>query len=117
LWHDAANFKPHAGINLQCRAYRHYNCVMPQTTITVVWGCDFAFLLAATNVVAASINKSGVVVVDICSRVGGFFVLSVSKDDELTYDFKCGCHFLKMILISKSQKRNFKFLTFLDLKY
>jgi hypothetical protein len=56
--------------------------------------------LAATTVVAASLNKSGVVtdhVVDIYSRVRGFLELSVSKDDDLTYDFKCGHHFLKTI--------------------
>jgi hypothetical protein len=62
---------------------------------------DFALWLDATTVVAASLNKSAVVtdqvvtdhVVDICSRVGGFLELSVSKDDDLTYDFKCGHHF------------------------
>jgi hypothetical protein len=27
---------------------------------------------------------------------------SVSKDDDLTYDFRCGQQFLKMILTSKS---------------
>jgi hypothetical protein len=56
-------------------------------------------------VVAASLNKSVVVtdhvvtdhVVDICSRVGGFLEMSVSKDDDLTYDFKCRRHFLKTI--------------------
>jgi hypothetical protein len=72
--------------------------------------CDFALWLAATTVVAASLNKSAVVtdhmvtdhVVDICSRVGGFLELRVSKDDYLTYDFKCGRHFLKTILTSKS---------------
>jgi hypothetical protein len=66
--------------------------------------------LAATTVVAASLNKSAVVtdhmvnnpVVDICSLVGGFLELSVSKDDDLIYDFKCGRHFLKTIL--KPQK-------------
>jgi hypothetical protein len=36
-------------------------------------------------------------VVDICSRVGGFLEMSVSKDDDLTYDFKCRRHFLKTI--------------------
>jgi hypothetical protein len=39
---------------------------------------------------------------DICSRVGGFLELSISKDDDLTSDFKCGCHFLKKVLASKS---------------
>jgi hypothetical protein len=66
--------------------------------------------LAATTVVASSLYKSAVVtdhvvtdlVVDICSRVGGFLELSISKGDDLTYDFKCGRHFLKMILTSKS---------------
>jgi hypothetical protein len=65
---------------------------------------DFALWLDATNVVVASLNKSVVVivqvvtdhVVDMCSRVGGFLKLSVSKDNDLTYDFKCGCHFLKI---------------------
>jgi hypothetical protein len=55
-------------------------------------------------VVAASLNKSGVVtdhVVDICSGVGGFLELSVSKDD----DFKCGHYFLTTILTSKSLKK------------
>jgi hypothetical protein len=69
--------------------------------------------LATATVVAASLNKSAVVtdhlvtdhVGDICSRVGGFLELSVSKDDDLTYNFKCGCHFLKMILTSKSLKK------------
>jgi hypothetical protein len=58
-------------------------------------------------VVAASLNKSAVVtdhVVDICSRVGGFLALSVSKDDDLTYDFKGGRYFLKT-LTSKSLKK------------
>jgi hypothetical protein len=63
--------------------------------------------------VPASINKSAVVtdhvvtdhVVDINSRVGGFLELSVSKDDDLTYDFKCRLHFLKTILTSKSLKK------------
>jgi hypothetical protein len=66
--------------------------------------------LAATTVVAASLNKSGVVtdtwslnnVVDICSRVGGFLEMSVSKDDDLTYGVKYGRHFLKTILSFKS---------------
>jgi hypothetical protein len=40
-------------------------------------------------------------------EVGGFLELSVSKDDDLTYDFKCGHYFLKTILTSKSLK-NFK---------
>jgi hypothetical protein len=52
---------------------------------------DFALWLAATTVVAASLNKSGVLtdhvvtdhVVDIYSKVGGFLELSVSKDDNL----------------------------------
>jgi hypothetical protein len=74
---------------------------------------DFALRLDTTNVVVASLNKSGVVtdhvvsyqVVDICLRVGGFLELSVSKDDDLTYDFKCGLHFLKTISISKSLKK------------
>jgi hypothetical protein len=60
-------------------------------------------------VVAASLNKSVVVVVhvvadhgvNICSRVGGFLELIVSKDDDLTYDLKCGRYFLKTILTSK----------------
>jgi hypothetical protein len=47
-------------------------------------------------------------VVDICLRVGGFLELSVSKDDDLTYDFKCGRHFLKTILTSKSLKNIYK---------
>jgi hypothetical protein len=76
---------------------------------------DFALWLDATTVLVASLNKSGVVndhvvtdnVVDKCSRVGGFLELSVSKDNDLTYDFKCGRHFLKKILTSKSLK-NFK---------
>jgi hypothetical protein len=71
---------------------------------------DFALWLDATTVVVASLNKSGVVtdqvvtdhMVDICWRVGGFLELSVSKDDDLTYDFKCGHHFLKTALTSKS---------------
>jgi hypothetical protein len=74
---------------------------------------DFALCLAATTVVAASLNKSGVVtdhvvtdhIVDICSKVGGFLELSVSKDDNLTYDLKCGGHILKTILTSKSLKK------------
>jgi hypothetical protein len=44
---------------------------------------DFALWLAATTVVTTSLNKSGVVT-------------------ELTYEFKCGRHFLKTILTSKS---------------
>jgi hypothetical protein len=32
-------------------------------------------------------------VVDIFSRVGGFLELTVSKDDDLTYDFKCDATF------------------------
>jgi hypothetical protein len=66
---------------------------------------DFALWLDAAIVVAASLNKSVVVivhVVDIYSSVGGFLKLRVSKDDDLTYDFKCRRHFLKMILTSKS---------------
>jgi hypothetical protein len=67
-------------------------------------------------VVAASLNKSGVVtdhvvtdfVVDICSRVGGFLEMSISKGDNLTYEFQCGCHFLKMILTSKGLKKILK---------
>jgi hypothetical protein len=73
--------------------------------------CDFALWLEATTVVAASLNKSAVVtdhMVDICSRVGGFLELSVSKADDLTYDFKCGCHFLKTILTSKGLKKTLK---------
>jgi hypothetical protein len=82
---------------------------------------DFALWLATTTVVVASINKCGVVtnhVVDICLRVGGFLELSVSKDNDLTYDFKCGCHFLKTILTSKSIKKLLKviFYILLDLK-
>jgi hypothetical protein len=69
--------------------------------------------LAANTVVAVSLNKSAVVtdhvvtdhVVDICSRVKGFLELSISKDDNLTYDFKCGHHFLKTIFTSKSLKK------------
>jgi hypothetical protein len=64
-------------------------------------------------VVAVSLNKNAVVtdhvvtdhVVDMCSRVGGFLELSVSKDYDLTYDFKCGHHFLKTILTSISLKK------------
>jgi hypothetical protein len=77
-------------------------------------------------VVAASLNKSGVVTdhvvtdhtVDICSSVGGFLELSISKDDDLTYDFKCGRHFLKTIIISKSLKILLQVILniFLDLK-
>jgi hypothetical protein len=59
---------------------------------------DFALWLDATTVVEASLNKSAVVadhvvtdhVVDICSIVGGYLELSVSKDDDLSFDFKCG---------------------------
>jgi hypothetical protein len=48
-------------------------------------------------VVAASLNKSAVVtdhmvpdhMVGICSRAGRFLELSISKEDALTYDFKC----------------------------
>jgi hypothetical protein len=89
---------------------------------------DFALRLATTNLVAASLDKSGVVtdhvvsfqVMDICLRVGGFLELSVSKDD-LIYDFKCGLHFLKTISISKSLKKLLKvmlntFYILLDLK-
>jgi hypothetical protein len=64
--------------------------------------------LAATTVVVVSLNKSGVVtdhVVDIFLRVAGFFELSVSKVDNLTYDFTCQRHFLKAILTSKSFKK------------
>jgi hypothetical protein len=51
----------------------------------------FALWLAATTVVVASLNKVRVFtdhvvtnhVVDICSRVGGFLELSISKDDGL----------------------------------
>jgi hypothetical protein len=67
--------------------------------------------LAATTVVAASLNKSSVVtdnVVDICSSVKGFLELSVSKDYDLTYELKCGCHYLKTILTSKSFKKTVK---------
>jgi hypothetical protein len=58
-------------------------------------------------------------VFDIFSRVGGFLEPSVSKDDDLTYDFKFGCHFLKAI--SKSLKKLLKVAlntlnTFLDIK-
>jgi hypothetical protein len=69
---------------------------------------DFALQLAATTVVAASLNKSAAItdhVVDICLKVGGFLELSGIKDYDLTYDFKLGCHFLKMILTSKSLKK------------
>jgi hypothetical protein len=76
--------------------------------------CDFAIWLDNTAVVAAILNKSEVVtdhvvtdhVVDICLRVGGFLELSISKDDDLTYDFKCGRHFLKTILTSKCLKKH-----------
>jgi hypothetical protein len=80
-------------------------------------------------VVAASLNKRGVVtdhvvtdfIVYICSRVGGFLEMSISKGDDLTYEFKCGCHFFKMILTSKSLKKLLKvtfdiFYILLDLK-
>jgi hypothetical protein len=63
--------------------------------------------LATTTVVAASLNKSAVVtdhVVDICLSVRGFLKLSVRKEDDLTYDFKCRRHFSKTILTSKSLK-------------
>jgi hypothetical protein len=74
---------------------------------------DFTLWLDATTVVAASLKKSAVVtehvvtdhVVNIRPRVGGFFELSVSKDDDLTYDFKCGQHFLNTILTLKSLKK------------
>jgi hypothetical protein len=65
----------------------------------------FALWLAATMVVAASLNKSIVAsdhVMDICSRFRGFLELSISKDDDLTYDYKCRRYFLKAILTSKS---------------
>jgi hypothetical protein len=44
-------------------------------------------------------------VVNLFLRVGGFLELSESKDDDLTYDFNCGRHFLKMILTSKRLKK------------
>jgi hypothetical protein len=86
--------------------------VAPQTAITVVWGWEHVILLCGLTVVAASLNKSAVVtdhvvtdhVEDICSRVVGFLKLCVSKDDDLTYDFKYSRHFLKKILTSKSLK-------------
>jgi hypothetical protein len=75
---------------------------------------DFALRLDATTVVEASLNKSGVVtdhmvtdhVVEICSRVGGFLELSISKDDDLTYEIKCICHFLNFNF--KKPKKTFK---------
>jgi hypothetical protein len=75
---------------------------MPQTSITVVWGCGhFALLLATKTIVAASLNISVVVteyVVEKFSQVfGGTLLLSVSKDNDLTYDFKRGPHFLNTI--------------------
>jgi hypothetical protein len=68
---------------LQHRATNHYNGSLG------LWADDFALWLAATTVVAASLKKSGVATdhkVDIFSRVGGFLELSISKDDDLTYD-------------------------------
>jgi hypothetical protein len=74
---------------------------------------DFTLWLDATTLVAANLNKSAVVtdhmvtdhMVDICTRVGGFLELSISKDDDLTYDFKCGHPFLKTILTSENLKK------------
>jgi hypothetical protein len=43
---------------------------------------------------------------DILLRVfGGFLELTVSKDDDFTYDFECLRHYLKTILTSKSLKK------------
>jgi hypothetical protein len=81
-----------------------------------LWAGYFALWLAATTVVAASLKKSGVAtdnvvtdhVVNIFLRVGGFLELSVSKDNDLIYDLKCGHHFLKLNFNFKKPQKTLK---------